>query len=291
MLNPETLREAVSLEAHPPLSLVGVGPQKAGTSWLYFCLKEHPRLCFPKGVKETFFLDERFDRGWPWYWSHFQHQTDEQSCAEIAPTYFDIAEARKRLREHNPHCRVIINLRDPVARSFSLYLHHRKKGRLDGDFREAIREMPRIIDSSRYRDHISEWIDLFGPEQILIILQEDIASSPENVLEQVYDFAGIDRVPTPRAVRQRVNEASLPAFPTLARAATRLADRLRDRRLYAPIELAKKLGLKRVYDGFRGQLPILDPEMRKRLVEEFEPDIAYVEKLLRRPLTNWRRSS
>lgn len=283
--------ERADLAPEPKLGMVGVGPQKAGTSWLYFCLKEHPQLCFPKGVKETFFMDERFARGWPWYWSHFHHRLDGQLCSEIGPTYFDVPEAAKRLREHSPECRIIINLRSPADRSFSLYLHHRKKGRLHGDFREAIRQMPRIVDSSRYRIHVSRWLEEFGPQQVLILLQDDIASSPERVLERVYEFAGLDPVPPPATTRQRVNAASLPAFPGLARAATHLADRLRDRRLYGPIELAKRLGLKRVYNGFRGRLPTLDPEMRKQLVEEFEPDIAYVERLLERPMTNWRRSS
>ena len=67
------------------LELFGAGPQRSGTSWLYACLREHPQLCFPKGVKESFFLDTRFDKRWAWYWSHFEHWREGQLSAEIGP--------------------------------------------------------------------------------------------------------------------------------------------------------------------------------------------------------------
>ena len=55
------------------VGLVGVGPQRTGTSWLHAQLSRHSRLCFPRRVKETFFFDERFHKGLEWYWSHFYH--------------------------------------------------------------------------------------------------------------------------------------------------------------------------------------------------------------------------
>jgi CubicO group peptidase (beta-lactamase class C family) len=57
--------------------------------------------------------------------------------------------------------------------------------------------------------------------------------------------------------------------------------------MYGPIQFAKKIGLKRVFTG-QSALPALSPETRKGLIEEFEPDIAYVEQLLGRPLPEWR---
>lgn len=130
---------------------------------------------------------------------------------------------------------------------------------------------------------------MFGPENVLIILQDDISAHPERVLEGVCDFVKIAPQPAPMTAQERVNVASLPAYPALARLATRGADWLRDRRLYGPIEAAKRLGFKRVYAGFQGDLPTLAPQIRRELVKGFEPDIAYVEKLLHRPLPQWRQ--
>lgn len=270
------------------LEVVGVGPQKAGTTWLYRSLQEHPRLCFPQTVKETFFLDRRFEKGWPWYWSHFQHCSGDQLCAEIGPSYFDIPETVTRLQEHNSHARIIITLRDPAERSFSLYLHHTRRGRLNCTFQDAMTKMPRIIDSSRYRKHIGRWIEAFGREQVLIILLQDISSHPEQVLEQVYDFLEISHMPLPAVAKERVYTASLPRFPVLAKLATQASEWLRDKRLYAPLQFAKNIGLKFVYTGGSDSLPKLAPETREALIQEFEPDIAYVESLLDRSLTEWR---
>jgi hypothetical protein len=170
-------------------------------------------------------------------------------------------------------------------------LHHKKRGRLNCDFREAIKKMPRIIDSSRYRSHLNRWIERFGSKRVLIILQEDISVSPEQVLDQVYSFSGIARLPAPAVAWERVNVASLPSVPALAWLATCASRALRDRRLHRPIELARRLGLTRIYSGAEELLPAIEPEIRKELVEEFEPDIAYVENLLRRSLADWRIQS
>lgn len=270
------------------LHLVGVGPQRAGTTWLYECLREHPELCFPRGVKETFFFDRRYGHGWEWYASHFAHARPGQRLAEIGPTYFEHPEAAERIRAHNPECRVIVNLRDPAARTFSLYLHHRKKGRVPGGFADAVRAMPSLLQGSRYAAHLPRWFRVLGRERVLVLLHDDIAAAPERVLDEVYAFAGVRPLPLPPVAGERVNAASLPRFPLLARAATRGADWLRARRLYGAINLAKRLKLKRLYSGRRGGVPVLDPATRAQLVREYAADITYVEELLGRELPAWR---
>lgn len=271
----------------PRLGLVGAGPQRAGTTWLYACLTSHPDLAFPAGVKETFFLDERFEKGWDWYWSHFREAAPGAVRAEIAPTYFDQPQARERLWAHNPECRVVVSLRDPAARSFSLYLHLRSKGRLSGSFEDAVRASPRIVDSSRYARHLSGWIDRFGAERVHVVLADDIAERPEVVWRDVCAFAGLAPRPVPGTAGDRVNSGGLPRFPVLATLATRGGDWLRERRLYGPINFAKRLGLKRLYRGQR-EVPVLDRAARARLVETFAEDIRWVEGLVGRPLDRWR---
>jgi hypothetical protein len=271
------------------LELVGVGPQRAGTTWLFECLRDHPELCFPRAVKETFFFDRHFASGWAWYLAHFDAPGPGQRLAEIGPTYFADPAAAERIHAHNPGCRVIVSLRDPAARTFSLYLHHLKKGRVHGDFAAALRQMPELLETSRYAVHLPRWLAVFGAEQVRVVLHDDIAREPERVLDEVYAFAGLAPVPAPREARERVNAASLPRYPRLARAATAGADWLRGRGLYGAVNLAKRLGLKRVYRGRRGGVPALDHETRALLVRRLEPDIAYVETLLGRELPGWRR--
>ena len=48
------------------VDFIGIGAQKAGTSWVYACLYEHPEICAP--IKEIhFFSRSRFTKGREWY--------------------------------------------------------------------------------------------------------------------------------------------------------------------------------------------------------------------------------
>jgi hypothetical protein len=123
---------------------------------------------------------------------------------------------------------------------------------------------------------------------VLILLLDDIARAPARELARVRECLGLRDVPVPPEAFRRVNAGSLPAHAGLARLVTAAADRLREQRLYAPIELARRLGLKRVYGGAPAGVPAMDPRTRRLLVREFEADIAYVEQVLGRPLPQWR---
>lgn len=270
------------------LALAAVGPQKTGTTWLYECLRSDRRLCFPDQVKETFFLDRRYDRGWDWYWSHFEGCDPGQMRAEVAPTWFDVPETAERLHAHSPGCRIVVTLRDPAERSRSLWLHHRRKGRVGADFRRAVEKIPRIVGASRYGEHLPTWIERFGREGVHVAFQDDMADRPSEALLALYRFLGLD-APTelPDAARERVYSASLPRFPILARWTTRTAEWLRDRGVHRLVDAVKVAGAGLLYRG-GGEPPELDPELRAELVDEFEEDVRYVERLTGRDLEAWR---
>lgn len=282
------------MATHPPvgerrLGAVGVGPQRTATTWLHRCLEAHPGLCLPARVKETFFLDRRYDRGWDWYWSHFEGCGPGSLRAEIAPTLFHVPAAAERLREHNPRCRVLVGLRDPAERSVSLWLHHRRKGRAAAEFREAVRRRPAILEASRYAEHLPRWLEAFGRERVHLLLVEDVAERPEEVLEGVHRFLGVE-LPDgpPPAARERVYGSSWPRFPALARAASAAARWLRGLGLHGPVEAARASGLRDAVLGGGGEPPAAPPGLRAELTEAFEEDVRYVEELLGRELPAWR---
>lgn len=274
----------------PRLAAVGVGPQRTATTWLHACLAPHPELCLPRRVKETFFLDRRFDRGWDWYWAHFGDCPPGGLRAEIAPTLFDVPEAAARLREHNPTCRILASLRDPAERAVSLWLDYRRKGLAGASFREACRRRPEILEASRYAEHLPRWIEAFGRERVHVLLVDDVAERPEAVLGDVYGFLGVEPPEEPPpAARRRVYPGSLPRFPALARAAARAARWLRGRGLHWPLEAARKWGLRdAVFRGGGEGRPEPPPELRRELVAAFEEDVVYVEELMGRELPGWR---
>ncbi len=44
------------------LDFIIIGPQKAGTTWIYEYLKTLPGVCVPVKVKETFFFDKYYHK-------------------------------------------------------------------------------------------------------------------------------------------------------------------------------------------------------------------------------------
>lgn len=272
------------------IHFIAVGPQKTGTTWLYQLLYDHSQICFPKNVKETMFFDLYYEKGISRYQSYFKHQKLSQKCGEVAPSYFDVDEVSARIWSVAPKCKIIITLRSPISRTFSLYCHHLRKGRVPQDFSKAIQTMPRILDSGHYAKHIPKWLDNFGKEQVHFVLMDDIKIQPEIVLAETCYFLNIStpELFSEKELNQKVNQASMPKFPILAKAATQAAGILRASKFDQIVEFGKKLGLKRVYRGGEDQLPQITDQEAQFLSSHYEDDIQYVEQLLGRSLPQWR---
>jgi hypothetical protein len=206
----------------------------------------------------------------------------------VAPTYFDHEGARARLLAHYPDLKVIVNVRNPIARAFSLYRHHLQKGRVRGPFAEAVEQMPRILSSGHYGEECPKWEAAFGANRTLYLVQEDIEADPEGVLGQVCAFVEVPRIPLPPVARERVGASHLPRYPWLAWFAARSATALRSRRLHRVAEFGKRLGLKRVYRGGDAAAERLTPELHTTLLRTFSPDIDYLEARLGRDFSEWR---
>lgn len=274
------------MSVHALPSVLGVGPQRTGSTWLHEQLSQHPALCFPHNVKETFFFDRHYGRGFDWYAWHFGHAAAEQVLVEIGPTYFDDEAVPERVYEANPDCRIIVTLREPVARARSLYQHHLRKGRVSGSFSEAAEQMPRILTAGHYAEHVGRWISVFGRDHLHIVLLDDIRRTPVEALSGVCDFLGIPVLAPTEQAFAKTNAASMPRFPWLAAQAARAVTALRSRRFHRIVEWGKALGLNRVYQG-NDALPQLTTQETERVQDQFAPDVEYVERLTGRPLPHW----
>jgi hypothetical protein len=279
-------RSSSNEPSRKPLHFVGVGPQRTATTWLYEMLRRHPSIAFPRGVKETKFFDERFDNGFRWYERHFAETDPTQIRGEIAPTYLDDDAARERLRTAFPDLRVIVNLRNPVDRAFSLYRLEVMKGRVSGGFKQAAARKSRIITSGHYAHHCPRWEAAFGRDRVLYVMHEDISSNPGAVLDRICDFLHVPRVSLP-AVDETFSATGVPRHPSLARLLSATAEFLRSHRNHWLVNLGKKMGLRNLYTGgVRSEE--LTAAVRADLLRVFEPDIQWVEQRLGRALPEWR---
>ena len=243
----EDRRSPVEESCISRLNFVVVGPQKAGTTWIDEVLRRHPDVALPSKTKETFFFDQRYTKGLEWYWRHFEGSPLRQKDAtvgvfrvgEAAPSYFADERARRRIASSQGSPKIIIALRDPVDRCYSLYRHHFLRGRMKGSFGEALKRYPELIDSSRYRHFCASWAADFGAANVLLVNQAKIEDHAADIARSIFAFIGV-RALELGDLNFRANDQIQPASLAVARSAAVLGRMMRRAGAHGLMNLLKK---------------------------------------------------
>ena len=98
---------------------------------------------------------------------------------------------------------------------------------------------------------------------------DDIKIQPDIVLAETCYFLNISTpdLSSYKDLNEKVNQASMPKFPILAKTATQAAGILRASKFDRIVEFGKKLGLKRVYRGGEDQLPMISSMLNNYFVD------------------------
>lgn len=196
------------------VSFIGIGAQKAGTSWMYACLYEHPELYMP--VKEiNFFSRERFiTKGVDWYNSIFVNCPANKLCGEFSTSYLASELAPERIHNYNPQIKLILIVRDPVNRAYSNYINDIKSGSIPKNtpFEDALKIRSEYINNGLYGKHIKNYLKMFDRERILIVDYLDIKNKPKDVIETTYRFLNVNPDFLPWALNKNINPGNKPKF-------------------------------------------------------------------------------
>lgn len=227
-----------------------IGPQRAGTSWVDKYLRARGDICLPHSVKEIYFFDRYYNKGPNFYRSHFSIKPDHRIASEITTKSFADPLSPKRIFQYfGKNVSLICPLREPVRRSFSLYLHYRQYGMVKGDLREAVRQRPDIIETSRYAEHLERWFDVFGQDQISICFQEELEKDQDEYGRKICNALNIPFNMPSKFNLGRQNYATRAPSYHLAKYGLMGAEWLRERNLYSVVNMAKNLGLKKLFFG------------------------------------------
>ena len=226
-----------------------VGPQRTSTTWIYEKLLKSRQVNLPTKVKETFFFDQKYSKGFSYYFSLFEDFDSNLITGEIGPTYFHSTEAAERIYRSNYKCKIIFIYRDPIEKSISLYKHHYRKGRVGKDFKKAIKKMPDIIETSRYSEHSKIWTNLFTNENVLMVHFDDLKNKPQQFLDEITGFIGLERIIISENDSKKVNQSTIPKYRILAKFFAFGAALMRKYDFHVVSEFGKKIGLKKVFEG------------------------------------------
>ena len=194
-----------------------IGPPKAGSTWLYELLRPHPDVCVP-ALKDLYYFDRYYDRGNQWYRSQFSVIKPGVLTGEICHDYLYSDVACERIAADAPKTKIITILRDPVDRAISHYKYSYRFGHVAGDFFQACKQNPLILECGMYGKYLSHYFSVFPPSQMGVFFFDRLKHDPEGLAEQILTYLGLSSV-TANSANKRVNAEAVPRF----RAAAKLA--------------------------------------------------------------------
>lgn len=211
------------------------GAMKCGTSTVHSLLNRHEKVFIPDPEIHFFDIDDLFqhtdffsyngswhwpdisadpDSYWEWYQSFFKDAPPDCLLGEDSTCYLPSTKAAKRIAIQPKPIKVIICLRNPVARAYSQYWHMLRTGRAMFSFEDTIRFTPNyVLKRSMYLEQIQRFTDTFPKSQIFFFVLEDFLARKEQVTSDLLRFLCLDNALMPSdALETHANRATFPRY-------------------------------------------------------------------------------
>lgn len=278
----------------PRVDFLGLGAQKAGTSWLHRMLDAHPQIFMARAAdKDLRFFGAHYDYGYAWYERHFTADGGAVRRGEFSTSYFYSQEAPARVRRYNPQVRLVLSLRDPVDRLISHHRHEIRTGRLGADvpLATALADNPSYVEQSMYFTQLERWLEHFPLTSFHIVIFEELFGDPARALCDLYAFIGVSPSFVPESMQEKVNEGRIPRSRLVDTGMRLSTSTLRAVGAGFLVESLKKAGVdKRIRAGNSRSGNALDAALVARLRETFAPENDKLANVLGRDLSIWNRA-
>ncbi len=290
-----------------------VGAPKCGTTAMYDYLKQHPDI-FMSEVKEPNYFGKPYppprdlvydETG---YLKLFSSATDEKRLGEATPGYLGSPVAAEKIYAFDPEAKIIIMLRSPVDLVYSGYFHRQSVGRElhYATFEEALFDQKNSetdvpINYSYWRrtlfcDPVQHYFEVFGRENVHIIIFDDLKNDVAQVYTDVLDFLEVDTefqadfkiVNAAKEVKHKNLQKVLVRFGLTPQAIkysrfSRLANFIPESVRASSLRFLRKRYMT------EKKPEAMNPETRQYLQKLFLPEVQRLSLLLNRDLTYWCR--
>lgn len=265
------------------VNLFVIGVKKAGTSWLYYLLDQHPDI-FMSQVKELYFFGEHEMDQLDAYHRHFPFEKAHTYYGEATVTYFRDEHIARAIRDYSPGAKVLAIVRDPIERLLSQFRYHKQLGVLpeDAALEDVFaNESFRLLEDSHYEQTLPAYRAVFGDEQFRVVSLEEAIDAPEAFWRDLQVFLGVNAVPLPDLNARPKNPTGGAAFRRLYRHTVHPIKQrfpgVYERMLEsAVVQWTKQQLLQVLGTAVRGGL---SADERAALRREFAPTYAYLDQL------------
>lgn len=294
-----------------------IGAAKAGTSSLFYYLKQHPQIYMPiSGYQKEpdFFALEGEKLEYPGpngifkmknritdidsYRALFDDVTTEKAIGEASTLYIYSEKAPQRIKHYIPDAKIIAILRDPAERAFSHYLFWASQGfepDTDYDFAKAIAAEERRIQAGWshnwhyvqrgfYYRQLQRYYDSFEPQKIKVYLYEDLLADRTALTRDIFRFLEVEESFVPE-VKKTHNKTEVPKNRTVNALLNRPNPLKAIAKQLMPVGIRKKLAdsIKTKNQG----KPKLSPTIRQHLIAIYREDILQLQDLIGKDLSSW----
>jgi len=281
-------------------------------------LSTHPDIFVARKEMHFFGADLSFGtqfyrRDEPAYLAEFEHHAGRRRAGETSVWYLYSQHAAAEIKAFSPDARIVIMLREPTQMLYSLYYTFLWDGNENiPTFEEALaaeedRRVGRRLgrqtyfaqglvyrDAIRYTAQVKRYFDIFGRDNVRVIIYDDFATNTAAVYRDTLSFLGAD--PAAGELDFRVANANQFVKNRFVRAL------LNDRLVRSGVLAVRPLLPRAVFSGMQkidarirrlnsrtGGRPVLSSETRWKLKREFAPEVERLSELLDRDLTSWSR--
>lgn len=184
-----------------------IGVQKAGTTTLNDWLSQHPEIYGYNSLKDIPLfvkfpqpqqLNKRLLLETPAY-------NNQSVVLHSAVNYIFYPSLLQQIAAKQPGAKLILILRNPVARGISSYFYFKKMMRESRDIETALIYQPKkefeitrdnndftYIEHGFYYDQVKSCLQFFKPEQLLVLDYDDLKNKPQELLRRTFAFLGVD---------------------------------------------------------------------------------------------------
>ncbi|MEO1352479.1 MAG: sulfotransferase domain-containing protein [Cyanobacteria bacterium J06635_15] len=180
------------------IDFLGIGAQKAATTWLCKNLGVHPHICFPAG-KEIHFWDHQYPAKGVEHWLNlFPANAEPIKQGEITPAYGTLSLGKiQQIFAVAPNLRLFYSIRNPIERAWSsAQMALRRAEMLEHEASDQWFIDHFLSKGSRSRSDylgtIARWTGVFPSHSLLLIFYDDIFTNPKQVLKHVSEHIGVD---------------------------------------------------------------------------------------------------
>lgn len=192
-----------------------VGAAKSGTTALWTYFQKHPEIFVTDDIaaKELGYFSNQYgivekER----YYDFFSSAKEGQKIGEVCHVYLSSEESAQWIKNDVPDAKIVIILRNPVKRAYSLYnwmvMHgyewvssfekalslERHRMQHDRERLDGFKKNYEYFHSGLYADQVKRYFEVFGKENVLLLTHEVFMKNQLESLNSVYDFIGVSKV-------------------------------------------------------------------------------------------------